>query len=157
MFESTGVMTRSELVARNEVKWEMYTKKIQIEARVMGDLTMNHIIPVATYYQSQLANNVARMFEIFDREEAEKLTCRNKKIILEIAERTKTIETGVEELIYARKVANKIENEREKAIAYHDNVAPKLETIRYHIDKLELIVSDELWTLPKYRELMFIR
>lgn len=157
MFESTGVMTRSELVARNEVKWEMYTKKIQIEARVMGDLTMNHIIPVATYYQSQLANNVARMFEIFDREEAEKLTCRNKKIILEIAERTKIIETGVEELINARKVANKIENEREKAIAYHDNVEPKIETIRYHIDKLELIVSDELWTLPKYRELMFIR
>ena len=97
------------------------------------------------------------MFEIFERDEAEKLTCRNKKIILEIAERTKIIETGVEELINARKVANKIENEREKAIAYHDNVEPKIETIRYHIDKLELIVSDELWTLPKYRELMFIR
>ncbi len=157
MFESTGVMSRNELVARNEVKWEMYTKKIQIEARVMGDLTMNHIIPVATHYQSQIAENVSHMFNIFDQTEAEKLTCRNKKIIREIAERTQRIETGVEELINARKIANKITSEREKAIAYHDTVAPKMEEIRYQIDKLELIVSDELWTLPKYRELLFIR
>ncbi|GAB6950454.1 glutamine synthetase III [Hoylesella timonensis 4401737 = DSM 22865 = JCM 15640] len=157
MFESTGVMARNELVARNEVKWEMYTKKIQIEARVMGDLTMNHIIPVATHYQSQIAENVSHMFNIFDRTEAEKLTCRNKKIIKEIAERTQRIETGVEELINARKIANKITSERDKAIAYHDTVAPKMEEIRYQIDKLELIVSDELWTLPKYRELLFIR
>lgn len=157
MFESTGVMARNELVARNEVKWEMYTKKIQIEARVMGDLTMNHIIPVATHYQSQIAENVSHMFNIFDRTEAEQLTCRNKKIIREIAERTQRIETGVEELINARKIANKITSEREKAIAYHDTIAPKMEEIRYQIDKLELIVSDELWTLPKYRELLFIR
>lgn len=157
MFESTGVMSRNELVARNEVKWEMYTKKIQIEARVMGDLTMNHIIPVATHYQSQIAANVSHMFNIFDQTEAEQLTCRNKKIIREIAERTQRIETGVEELINARKIANKITSEREKAIAYHDTVAPKMEEIRYQIDKLELIVSDELWTLPKYRELLFIR
>lgn len=157
MFESTGVMARNELVARNEVKWEMYTKKIQIEARVMGDLTMNHIIPVATHYQSQIAENVSHMFNIFDRTEAEQLTCRNKKIIREIAERTQRIETGVEELINARKIANKITSERDKAIAYHDTVAPKMEEIRYQIDKLELIVSDELWTLPKYRELLFIR
>lgn len=157
MFESTGVMSRNELVARNEVKWEMYTKKIQIEARVMGDLTMNHIIPVATHYQSQIAENVSHMFNIFDQTEAEQLTCRNKKIIREIAERTQRIETGVEELINARKIANKITSEREKAIAYHDTVAPKMEEIRYQIDKLELIVSDELWTLPKYRELLFIR
>lgn len=157
MFESTGVMARNELVARNEVKWEMYTKKIQIEARVMGDLTMNHIIPVATHYQSQIAENVSHMFNIFERTEAEKLTCRNKKIIREIAERTQRIETGVEELINARKIANKITSERDKAIAYHDTVAPKMEEIRYQIDKLELIVSDELWTLPKYRELLFIR
>ena len=157
MFESTGVMSRNELVARNEVKWEMYTKKIQIEARVMGDLTMNHVIPVATHYQSQIAENVSHMFNIFDRTEAEQLTCRNKKIIREIAERTQRIETGVEELINARKIANKITSEREKAIAYHDTIAPKMEEIRYQIDKLELIVSDELWTLPKYRELLFIR
>ena len=157
MFESLNVMNAKELAARNEVKWETYTKKIQIEARVMGDLSMNHIIPIATQYQSQLAKNVLNMYEIFSTDEAEKLTARNKGIIKEIAERTQAIETGVEELVNARKIANKIESEREKAIAYHDTVAPKMEEIRYEIDKLELIVSDECWTLPKYRELLFIR
>ena len=157
MFETMSVMNRKELEARNEVKWDTYTKRIQIEARVMGDITMNHIVPVATHYQSQLAKNVQNMRQIFPAEKADKLCARNMKLIEEIAERTQTIETGVEELINARKVANKIENEREKAIAYHDTVEPKMGKIRYQIDKLELIVSDELWTLPKYRELLFIR
>ena len=157
MFESQNVMTRKELEARNEVKWETYTKKIQIEARVFGDLSMNHIIPVCTHYQSQLAKNVQSMYDIFSKEQADKLTSRNKKIIEEIAERTQLIESGVEELVEARKVANRIEDEHLKAIAYHDTVAPKMDEIRYQIDKLELIVSDELWTLPKYRELLFIR
>ena len=157
MFEGQNVMHENELRARNEVKWETYTKKIQIEARVMGDLAMNHIIPVATHYQSQLAKNVQSMYDIFSHDEAASLTERNKKIIREIAERTQAIETKVEELVEARKVANRIEAEREKAIAYHDTVAPKMEEIRYQIDKLELVVSDELWTLPKYRELLFIR
>lgn len=157
MFESMNVMHENELLARNEVKWETYTKRIQIEARVMGDLTMNHIIPVATHYQSQLAKNVENMFSIFDNDEAVKLTARNIKIIKEIAERTQIIETGVEELVNARKVANRIECTRERAIAYHDTVETKMADIRYQIDKLELIVSDELWTLPKYRELLFIR
>jgi len=157
MFEKLNVMNRKELMARNEVKWETYTKRIQIEARVMGDLTMNHIIPVCTHYQSQLAKNVQSMYDIFPANKADELTSRNKKIIEEIAQRTQIIETGVEELVEARKVANRIESCREKAIAYHDTVAPKLEFIRRHIDKLELIVSDELWTLPKYRELLFIK
>ena len=157
MFETMGVMKRNELKARNEVKWETYTKKIQIEARVLGDITMNHIVPVATHYQSQLAKNVQNMYMIFPNSEAASLTARNKKIIREIAERTQAIETGVEELVSARKIANRIESEHEKAIAYHDTVAPKMEEIREQIDKLELIVSDECWTLPKYRELLFIR
>ncbi len=157
MFESLGVMSRKELEARNEVKWETYTKKIQIEARVMGDLSMNHIIPVATHYQSQLLKNVANMQAIFGQEKATHLSERNLGLIEEIAERTQVIERGVEELVEARKVANKIEDMRERAIAYHDTVAPKMDTIRYQIDKLELIVEDELWTLPKYRELLFIR
>ena len=157
MFEQLNVMTRKELEARNEVKWDTYTKRIQIEARVMGDLTMNHIIPVATHYQSQLAKNVHNMRNIFPAEKIDRLCGRNMKIIEEIAERIQIIEQGVEDLVEARKVANKIENEREKAVAYHDTVAPKMEEIRYHIDKLELIVADELWTLPKYRELLFIR
>ena len=147
MFESLGVMTKKELEARNEVKWETYTKKIQIEARVLGDLSMNHIIPVATSYQSQLLKNVENMRDIFPVDKAEKLSERNIKLIEEIAERTSAIEKGVEELVDARKVANKIEDEHQKAIA----------SIRYQIDKLELIVDDALWPLPKYRELLFIR
>ena len=157
MFERMNVMTRKELEARNEVKWDTYTKRIQIEARVMGDITMNHIVPVATHYQSLLAENAQHMRQIFAPDKADKLCERNMKLIEEIGERTRLIETGVEELVNARKVANKITSEREKAIAYHDNVAPKMGTIRYQIDKLELIVADELWTLPKYRELLFIR
>ena len=157
MFTKLGVMTKKELEARNEGKWETYTKKIQIEARVMGDLTMNHIIPVATHYQSMLLKNVQNMRLVFPEEKAEKLSSRNIKIIEDIAERTQIIEKGVEELVNARKVANKLTDERAKAVAYHDTVAPKMEQIRYHIDKLELTVSDELWTLPKYRELLFIR
>ena len=157
MFESLGVMTKKELEARNEVKWETYTKKIQIEARVLGDLSLNHIIPVATSYQSQLLKNVENMRDIFPVDKAEKLSERNIKLIEEIAERTSAIEKGVEELVDARKVANKIEDEHQKAIAYHDTVAPKMESIRYQIDKLELIVDDALWPLPKYRELLFIR
>ena len=157
MFESLGVMTKKELEARNEVKWETYTKKIQIEGRVLGDLSMNHIIPVATNYQSQLLKNVENMAAIFPVDKAEKLSGRNIKIIEEIAERTSAIEKGVEELINARKLANKISDEHEKAIAYHDKVEPKLDSIRYEIDKLELIVDDALWPLPKYRELLFIR
>ena len=157
MFEDMNVMKDHELKARNEVKWETYTKKIQIEARVMGDLVMNHIVPIATHYQSQLAKNVQSMINIFGREEGQTLTVRNMKIIKEIAERTQKIETGVEELVDARKRANKIEDARERAVAYHDTIAPRMEEIRYQTDKLELIVSDELWTLPKYRELLFIR
>ncbi|MBR1388353.1 MAG: glutamine synthetase type III, partial [Prevotella sp.] len=157
MFESLGVMTKKELEARNEVKWETYTKKIQIEARVLGDLSMNHIIPVATRYQSALLHNVENMATIFPVDKAEKLSARNIKLIEEIAERTSAIEKGVEELVNARKLANKIEDEHEKAIAYHDKVEPKLDDIRYEIDKLELIVDDSLWPLPKYRELLFIR
>ena len=157
MFESLNIMNRKELAARNEVKWETYTKKIQIEARVLGDLSMNHVIPVATHYQSRLAKNVMCMRDIFSKEEAMKMCARNIHIIREIAERTQTIEQMVEELVEARRIANGIATEREKAIAYHDTVVPKMEDIRYHIDKLEMLVADELWTLPKYRELLFIR
>ena len=157
MFSDMNVMQKNELEARNEVKWETYTKKIQIEARVMGDLTMNHIIPVATHYQSQLAKNVQNMIDIFGKDDAFVLSERNIALIREIAERTSIIERGVEDLVNARKVANKILDEHDKAIAYHDTVEPKMDEIRYHIDKLELIVADELWPLPKYRELLFIR
>ena len=157
MFESQGVMTQKELEARNEVKWETYTKKIQIEARVLGDLVMNHVVPVAIEYQSKLIDNVYKMKGLFPAEEAEKLSAENVAIIRKISEHTSYIKEHVDTMIEARKVANKIVDEREKAVAYHDTIAPMLEQIRYHIDKLELIVDDQMWTLPKYRELLFIR
>jgi glutamine synthetase len=157
MFESTKVMNRKELEARNEVKWEMYVKTVQIEARVMGDLSMNHIIPVATHYQSKLIKNVQGMKDVFPAERAERLSARNMKLIEEIAERTERIESLVEELTEARRVANHIADIHQRAIAYHDTVCPKMEDIRNEADKLEMIVEDGLWTLPKYRELLFIR
>ena len=157
MFESTKVMNQKELEARNEVKWEMYVKTVQIEARVLGDLAMNHIIPVATHYQSQLIKNVQGMKEVFPAERAERLSSRNMKLIEEIAGRTEKIEQMVEDLTEARRVANRIEDIHQRAIQYHDTVCPHMEAIRKQIDKLELIVEDGLWTLPKYRELLFIR
>ena len=157
MFESTGVMNRKELEARNEVKWEMYTKKIQIEARVLGDLAMNHIIPMATKYQTSLIDNVYKMKDLFPADKATRLSAKNMEIIEDIANRTIFIKEKVDEMVERRKVANKIETEREKAIAYHDTIVPLMEAIRYHIDKLELVVDDQMWTLPKYRELLFIR
>ena len=157
MFESTKVMNRKELEARNEVKWEMYVKTVQIEARVLGDLAMNHIIPVCTHYQSKLIKNVQGMKDVFALEKAERLSARNLKLIEEIAERTERIEQLVDDLTEARRVANRIESIHERAIQYHDTVCPHMESIRREIDKLELIVEDGLWTLPKYRELLFIR
>ncbi|MCD8176285.1 MAG: glutamine synthetase III [Tannerellaceae bacterium] len=157
MFESTGVLNEKELEARNEIKWEMYTKKIQIEGRVLGDLAMNHIIPIATRYQSTLIDNVYKMKDLFPAEKAAQLSSKNLEIIEDIANRTIFIKEKVDEMIEARKAANKIESEREKAIAYHDQIFPMLEEIRYQIDKLELVVDNEMWTLPKYRELLFIR
>lgn len=156
MFETMNVMTEMELKARNEIKWETYTKTIQIEARIFGDMAINHIIPIATRYQSSLTDNVHKLREIFG-EEAMELSDENIKLIREISMRTKNITSKVQKMVYARKIANKIECQRERAIAYHDTVAPYLEDIRYDIDKLEMVIDDEIWPLPKYRELLFIR
>lgn len=157
MFETAGVMSHKELEARNEVKWETYTKKIQIEARVLGDLAMNHIVPVATQYQTDLINNVYKMKDLYPGDKWKTLSGKNMELIEEIADRTAYIKEHVDAMVEARKVANKMESEREKAIEYHDKIAPMLEEIRYHIDKLELIIDNQMWTLPKYRELLFIR
>ena len=157
MFEAVKVMNRKELEARNEVKWETYVKTVQIEARVMGDMSMNHIIPVSTHYQSQLIKNVQGMKDVFTKDEAAKLSARNMKLIREIAERTQRIEQLVEELTESRRIANRIYNIHERALSYHDTVCPKMDAIRYEIDHLEMIVEDGLWSLPKYRELLFIR
>ena len=157
MFENTKVFTKVELEARNEVKWETYTKKVQIEARVLGDLALNHVIPVATRYQSVLLDNVFKIKNLFPKEDGELIAKRDLEQIKKMEEHMLFIKDKVNEMVDARKVANKIETEREKAIAYHDNVFPLFDEIRYHIDKLELMVDDEIWPLPKYRELLFIR
>ena len=157
MFESTHVLSRHELEARNEIKWETYTKKIQIESRIFGDLCLNHIIPVVTRYQSMLIDNVHKVKDIFPADKAEAISKENIIIIEKLSKHESYIIEKVDAMIEARKVANKIASEREKAIAYHDTVAPLMEDIRYHVDKLETIVDDEAWPLPKYRELLFIR
>ena len=157
MYESMHVMKRHELEARNDIKWETYQKKIQIEARVMGDICMNHIIPVATKYQSELVDNVHKIYSVFPPEKAKELTAYNVDLIEKINKHTNFIAENVEKMVERRKEVNRIENIREKAIAYHDDIAPYMDSIRYHVDKLELIVEDEMWTLPKYRELLFVR
>ena len=157
MFSKTGVFTKLELEARNEVKWEMYTKKLQIEARVLGDLAINHVIPVAIRYQSVLTDNVFKLKTLFPNEKGDKLAAMDLDTIERISTHMATIMEEVKQMVNARKAANKIDDEREKAIAYHDNVLPCMDVIRYHIDKLELMVDDEMWPLPKYRELLFIR
>ncbi|MFI3330787.1 MAG: glutamine synthetase III [Rikenellaceae bacterium] len=157
IFEKCGVLSHAEVESRCEVSWETYTKKIQIESRVLGDLSMNHIVPVALEYQSVLMDNVTKVHSLFSVEQASMMCKQNMIMIQEINSHIDYITENVSAMTEARKKANKIETEREKAIAYHDTIIPLMESIRYHIDKLELIVDDRMWTLPKYRELLFIR
>lgn len=157
MFRTTGVFSEVELAARNEVKWEMYTKKVQIEARVLGDLAINHIIPVATRYQSILLDNVYKINNIFPADKSPEVAGHSLYTIEKISKHINIIRDEVTKMVNARKAANKIEDERTKALAYHDNVAPCMDVIRYHVDKLELMVDNEMWPLVKYRELLFIR
>jgi glutamine synthetase len=153
-----GILNEVELHARNEVKWETYTKKIQIESRVLGDLSLNHIIPVAIQYQSVLLKNISRLKEIYlDSEKFQELAKEQLRLVEKISYHVNSINAKAHQMKDTRKTANAIESEREKAIVYHDEVAPFFDSIRYHIDKLELIVDNEMWTLPKYRELLFIR
>ena len=151
MFDKMGVFNRVELEARTEVKWETYTKKIQIEARVLGDITMNHILPVASKYEAVLLDKAYKMKELginFD---------SDLELIHDIQHHTATLQRLVADMVEARRVANRIEDQREKAIQYHDTVAVYFDEIRDHIDKMEEVIDDQLWPLPKYRELLFIR
>lgn len=157
MFSRTGVFTPVELQARNEVKWEMYVKKIQIESRVLGDLAINHVLPAATRYQNLLLDNVFKIKQLFSQEKVDAIAGQDLAAIEQMAAHMTAIKAGVEEMVECRRVANRLDTVRDKAIAYHDTVVPKMETIRYHIDKLELMVDNEIWPLPKYRELLFIR
>ncbi len=152
MFAKTGVFSRVELEARAEVKWETYTKKIQIEGRVLGDLAMNHIVPIASKYEAMLLDKVYKMSQISGLNAAADIA-----LIKRIQDHTAAVQRLTDEMTEARKCANRIEEQRAKAVAYHDTVAVFFDKIRYHIDKLEEIVDDQMWPLPKYRELLFIR
>lgn len=153
----TGVMSDRELEARVEVEMEKFTKKIQIEARVLGDLAINHIVPTAIQYQTELIHNVQGMRDIFDDKEFAELAGARKELIKTISGHISSIKAKTAEMVEARKKCNIIESETEKAHAYDKEVRPYLDSIRYHIDKLELTVDNEMWPLPKYRELLFHR
>ena len=158
MFKETGVLSEKELEARNEVKWEIYIKKVQIEARVLGDLSLNHIIPVAVRYQSLLLDNITKLKETFGGyPEYDDMSEEPRRLVRKIAGHICSVTRMVDEMVEARKKANRITDLRTKAIAYHDTVAPYLDEIRSHIDDLELMVDNQMWPLPKYRELLFIR
>ncbi len=157
LFERQEVLTESELHARTEVQLENYTMKIQIEARVLGDLVMNHIVPIAIKYQTSLAENVKALKEIFSKEEYNEVAGARLDLIKEMSGHISYIKARVKEMVEARKVANKVEDTRKKADAYSKTVAPFLDDIRYHVDKLELTVDNEMWPLPKYRELLFTK
>ncbi|WP_085535431.1 glutamine synthetase III family protein [Massilibacteroides vaginae] len=157
MFEATKVLNEKELHARNEVKWEIYIKKVQIEARVLGDLSMNHITPVVLRYQSSLLDNLTKLKETFSEGEYEDLSTEPRRLVRKIGHHICAVTRMVDDMIEARKKANRIQDLRERAIAYHDTVSPYLNEIREHIDDLELIVDNQIWPLPKYRELLFIR
>ncbi|MDR2424685.1 MAG: glutamine synthetase III [Prevotellaceae bacterium] len=157
MYSSTGVMTETELHARAEVELETYIKKIQIEARILGDMALNHIIPVASRYQELLLDKIDKVTRLYHASKVDKLAASDLNTVEEIAERVNTIRELIEQLVQERKIANKIDDVRQKAIAYHDKIAVLFDEIRYEIDKLELSIDNEMWPLPKYRELLFIR
>ena len=157
LFKRTGVLTDREAHARHEVYLEQYMMNIQIEGRVFGDLARNHIIPTAVNYQNKLIQNVSGLKDVLGKAEFEAAAGEQLDMIKKISERISVIKKGVDEMTNARREANKIEDARELAIAYDDNVKPWFDKIRYHIDKLEMMVDDELWPLPKYREMLFTK
>ena len=156
MFGSTGVLNRAELLARSEVKWENYSMKLQIESRVLGDLVINHIIPAAKRYQNVLLQKALGVKQVFSESEAAALNEQDLQLIRRIENHTGAIVTRVEEMNKERAHANHIDNQRERAITFHDRVVPLMEDIRSHVDDLEMVIDDQLWPLPKYRELLFI-
>lgn len=157
LFKNTNVFTERELEARFLIKQEMYTKMLQIEARVLGDLALNHIIPTAIKYQNILIKNVNGLKNILTNDEFHKQTSFQMELISEISSHIEIISSLVNKLIEARKKANIIDDIKNKSIEYNEKVKPFFEKIRIHVDKLERIVDDEFWPLPKYRELLFIR
>jgi glutamine synthetase len=156
IFKETGVMTKVELESRKEVYWEIYCKKIAIEAKVLSDLTTNHIIPVAIRYQNTLLENVRNLKDIYGDTKFKKMATSQMNLIERISTDISSAEAGVDELDVLEEKLSKMDEGREAAVAYHDEIAPMLEKIRKHVDSLEMMVDDQMWPLPKYRELLFI-
>ena len=156
MFSNTGVLNRAELESRCEVKWENYSLKLQIESRVFGDLVINHVLPAAKRYQSLLLEKVAHVKQVFDVEDAKMLNEQDCLLIRRVEEHASAIIAGVDKMTSLRMTANHIEDQRQRALAFHDTIVPIMEDIRKHVDELEMWIDDQLWTLPKYRELLFV-
>lgn len=157
LFIDNGIFNETELQGRVEVEYEKYVKKIQIEARVLGDIAINHIIPTAVNYLNTLITNVKGLSEIFNNKEYEELAGARKELIKDVSHHISVIKKNVHDMIEERKIANKIKDTSEKAFIYEEKVASYFDVIRYHIDKLEMAVDNEIWPLPKYRELLFSR
>lgn len=151
------IFNEVELKSRLEVELDKYTMKVQIESRVLGDLAINHIVPTAVTYQNRLLENLIGLKQIFDKDEYENISKDRKDLVREISRRVTAIKLLVHDMIEARKTANKLKDHREKAFMYEEKVKPYLDEIRDHIDHLELEVDDEIWPLPKYRELLFAK
>ena len=157
VFIGERIFNETELASRLEVELEKFTMKVQIESRVLGDLAINHIVPTAVSYQNRLLENLRGLRETFSPEEYEELSADRKELIREISRRVTAIKMQVRQMTEARKVANHMDNYKDKAFAYEETVRPYLESIRDHIDHLEMEVDDEIWPLPKYRELLFTK
>jgi glutamine synthetase len=157
LFEKNNVLTKRELEARHEIQLDKYARKLQIESRMIGDLSINHIIPTSILYQNTLIENARGLKDVLDQKTYVKLSRNQVQTIKEISEHISEIRNFVELMTEERKKANKLESEEEKAIAYCYKVKPYFDEIRYHVDKLEMVIDDRLWPLPKYRELMFIK
>lgn len=155
LFGRHQILNEREMHARHEIRLENYTKKIQIESRVIGDLALNHILPIAISYQTSLIENVKGLLQIYGEKEYKKMASIQLQLIEEISEHISVIKKSVDDMTEERKKANAMTEGRKMAIAYCEMVKPHFETIRYHVDKLELIVDDMSWPLPKYRELLF--
>ncbi len=156
MFETTKVLTKAELVSRCAVKWENYAIKIQIESRVLSDLVLNHVHSAAKKYQTMLLQNVLAVKQVFSEEEVKQLNEQDYTIIRQIEQCCGNIIEMVDKMKRLRVEAGAIQEPRERAVAYHDSIVPLMEKIREQADALEMIVDDEIWTLPKYREMLFI-
>lgn len=156
VFEENNVLSSREMLARYEIQLENYVRKIQIESRVLGDLAVNHIIPIAIRYQNQLIENVMGLKEVLDSKTFQSLSKTQTDTIRDISDHIINIKNMVSKMIQTRKEINKYESMEQKALEYRDRVFPFFSEIKYHVDKLELLIDDEMWPLPKYRELLFL-